>query len=259
LLFTAKCQNIPTFLVGHVTKDGSLAGPKALEHVVDTVLYFEGERHHSHRVVRAVKNRFGAVSELGVFEMTSAGLRPVPNPSRLFLAERPTNAPGSAVLCMVEGSRPMLVEVQALVSTSSYGTARRMASGIDQQRLSLLLAVLEKRAGLNLMGDDVFVNIAGGMSVDEPASDLGVVAAIASSVRNRVIAQTTAMFGEVGLAGEVRGISQATLRVREAAQMGFRRCIMPEANIDPSDRAALGECELVGVRTVGEALDHLLA
>jgi len=226
--------------------------------VVDTVLYFEGERHHSHRVVRAVKNRFGAVSELGVFEMTSAGLRPVPNPSRMFLAERPTNAPGSAVLCMVEGSRPILVEVQALVSTSSYGTARRMASGIDQQRLSLLLAVLEKRAGLNLMGDDVFVNIAGGISVDEPASDLGVVAAIASSVRNRVIPQTTAMFGEVGLAGEVRGTSQATLRVREAAQMGFRRCIMPEANIDPADRAALGACELVGVRTVGEALDHLL-
>jgi len=258
LLFTAKGRNVPTFLVGHITKDGSLAGPKTLEHVVDTVLYFEGERHHSHRVVRAVKNRFGAVSELGVFEMTSSGLRPVPNPSRMFLAERPTNAPGSAVLCMVEGSRPMLVEVQALVSTSSYGTARRMASGIDQQRLSLLLAVLEKRAGLNLMGDDVFVNIAGGMSIDEPASDLGVVAAIASSVRNRVIAQTTAMFGEVGLAGEVRGISQATLRVREAAQMGFTRCIMPEANIDPSDRAALGECELVGVRTVGEALDALL-
>ncbi|HEY3045374.1 MAG TPA: DNA repair protein RadA [Vicinamibacterales bacterium] len=259
LLFAAKGQNVPTFLVGHVTKDGSLAGPKALEHVVDTVLYFEGERHHSHRVVRAVKNRFGAVSELGVFEMTSAGLRAVPNPSRMFLAERPTNAPGSAVLCMVEGSRPMLVEVQALVSTSSYGTARRMASGIDQQRLSLLLAVLEKRAGLNLMGDDVFVNVAGGLSVDEPASDLGVLAAIASSVRNRVIPQTTAMFGEVGLAGEVRGISQANLRVREAAQMGFTRCIMPEANIDPSDRAALGGCELVGVRTVGEALDELLA
>src|SRR5882762_1184953 len=259
LLFTAKGQNIPTFLVGHVTKDGSLAGPKALEHVVDTVLYFEGERHHSHRVVRAVKNRFGAISELGVFEMTSAGLRPVPNPSKLFLAERPTNAPGSAVLCSVEGSRPILVEVQALVSSSSYGTARRMASGIDSQRLSLLLAVLEKRVGLNLIGDDVFVNIAGGMTVDEPASDLGVLAAIASSVRNRVIPLTTAMFGEVGLAGEVRAISQAPLRVREAAQMGFKRCIMPQANIDPSDRGQLGECELVGVRTVGEALEHLLA
>ena len=257
-LFTAKGHNIPTFLVGHVTKDGSLAGPKALEHVVDTVLYFEGERHHSHRVVRAVKNRFGAVSELGVFEMTSAGLRPVPNPSKLFLAERPLNAPGSAVLCSVEGSRPILVEVQALVSSSTYGTARRMASGIDQQRLSLLLAVLEKRAGLNLIGDDVFVNVAGGMSVDEPAADLGVLAAIASSVRNRVIPPTTAMFGEVGLAGEIRGIAQASLRIREAAQMGFRRCVMPEANIEPADQPLAGACELVPVRSVGEALDALL-
>jgi DNA repair protein RadA/Sms len=259
LLFAAKGQNVPTFLVGHVTKDGSLAGPKALEHVVDTVLYFEGERHHSHRVVRAVKNRFGAVSELGVFEMTASGLRPVPNPSKLFLAERPTNAPGSAVLCSVEGSRPILVEVQALISSSNYGTARRMANGIDQQRLALLLAVLEKRAGLNLMGDDVFVNIAGGMTVDEPAADLGVLAAVASSVRNRAIPATTAMFGEVGLAGEVRGITQAALRVREAAQMGFHRCIMPEANIDPSDRQHAGECALIGVRTVGEALDEVMS
>src|SRR2546423_11937817 len=250
----AKGQNVPTFLVCHVTKDGSLAGPKALEHVVDTVLYFEGERHHSHRVVRAVKNRFGAVSELGVFEMTSSGLRPVPNPSKLFLAERPSSAPGSAVLCTIEGSRPMLVEVQALVSSSTYGTARRMASGIDQQRLSLLLAVLEKRAGLHLAGDDVFVNIAGGMMVDEPASDLGVLAAIASSVRNRPIPQTTAMFGGVGLAGEVRGIAQANLRIREAAQMGFRQCVLPEANIEPESRRSLASddgCELIGVRTVG--------
>jgi DNA repair protein RadA/Sms len=235
-----------------VTKEGSLAGPKALEHVVDTVLYFEGERHHSHRVVRAVKNRFGAISELGVFEMTSTGLRPVPNPSKMFLAERPANAPGSVVLCSVEGSRPILVEVQALVSSSTYGTARRMASGIDAQRLPLLLAVLEKRAGLNLIGDDVFVNVAGGMSIDEPASDLGVLAAIASSVRNRPIPQTTAIFGEVGLAGEVRGIAQASLRIREAAQMGFARCILPAANIDPKELPA---CELVGVRTIGEALD----
>jgi DNA repair protein RadA/Sms len=259
LLFAAKGRNLPTFLVGHVTKEGSLAGPKALEHVVDTVLYFEGERHHSHRIVRAVKNRFGAVSELGVFEMTAGGLRPVPNPSMLFLAERPANAPGSAVLCTVEGSRPLLVEVQALVSTSNYGTARRMTSGVDPQRLSLLLAVLEKRAGLNLMGDDVFVNIAGGMSVDEPASDLGILAAIASSVRNRVIPATAAMFGEVGLAGEIRGITQAALRIREAAQMGFRRCILPQANVDrDGDSAAAGSCELVPVRTVGEALDALL-
>jgi DNA repair protein RadA/Sms len=260
LLFTAKGQNVPILLVGHVTKDGSLAGPKALEHVVDTVLYFEGERHHSHRVVRAVKNRFGAVSELGVFEMTSGGLRPVPNPSKMFLAERPANAPGSAVLCAVEGSRPILVEVQALVSTSTYGNARRMANGVDAQRLSLLLAVLEKRTGLNLVGDDVFVNVAGGMAFDEPAADLAVVAAIASSVRNRVIPPTTAVFGEVGLAGEVRGITQAGLRVREAAQMGFHRCIMPEANIDPEERRSLeSSCELVGVRSAGEALDVLLS
>jgi len=259
LLFTAKASNTPTLLVGHVTKDGSLAGPKALEHVVDTVLYFEGERHHSHRVVRAVKNRFGAVSELGVFEMTATGLRPVPNPSMLFLAERPGGVPGSAVLCSVEGSRPMLVEVQALVSTSTYGNARRMASGVDQQRLSLLLAVLEKRAGLHLVGDDVFVNIAGGITVDEPASDLGVLAAIASSMRNRVIPATTALFGEVGLAGEVRAVPQAPIRVREAAQMGFRRCILPAANVDPADQRQVGaECELVGVRTVGEAIDVLL-
>jgi DNA repair protein RadA/Sms len=256
LLFAAKGQNIPTFLVGHVTKDGSLAGPKALEHIVDTVLYFEGEKHHSHRVVRTVKNRFGAVSELGVFEMTGQGLRAVPNPSQLFLAERPANAPGSAVLCCVEGSRPMLVEIQALVSTSTYGNARRMASGLDQNRLSLLLAVLEKRAGLNLVAEDVFVNVAGGISVDEPAADLGIVAAVASSVRNRPIAASTAVFGEVGLAGEVRGISQSALRVREAAQMGFTRCIVPHGNCAREDVPP--GLQLIEVKTVSEAIDQLM-
>ena len=256
LLFAAKGQNIPTFLVGHVTKDGNLAGPKVLEHIVDTVLYFEGEKHHSHRVVRAVKNRFGAISELGVFEMTGKGLRGVPNPSALFLAERPANVAGSAVLCCIEGSRPLLVEVQALVSTSSYGNAKRMASGIDQNRLSLLLAVLEKRAGLNLTGEDVFLNVAGGMTVDEPAADLAVVAAVASSLRNRPIRGATAVFGEVGLAGEVRSAPQAALRLREAAQMGFTRCIMPDGNCAP-DEVPPG-CELVAVRNVGEALDQLM-
>ena len=259
-LFAAKNQNIPTVLVGHVTKDGSLAGPKVLEHVVDTVLYFEGERPHSHRVVRAVKNRFGAVSELGVFEMTGSGLRPVPNPSQLFLSERASGAPGSAVVCCIEGSRPILVEVQALVSTSTYGNPRRMAIGIDQNRLSLLLAVLEKRAGLSLAGDDVYVNIAGGMTIDEPAADLSVVAAVASSVRNRGLSASTAVFGEVGLSGEIRGIPQAALRVREAAQMGFSRVVLPAGNLDPADNAqGEGRCELVGVRTVGEALDQLIA
>ena len=256
LLFAAKGQNIPTFLVGHVTKDGSLAGPKSLEHIVDTVLYFEGEKHHSFRIVRAVKNRFGAVSELGVFEMTGRGLRPVPNPSQLFLAERPAGAPGSAVLCCIEGSRPLLVEVQALVSTSTYGNARRMSSGLDQNRLSLLLAVMEKRAGLNLVADDVFVNVAGGISVEEPAADLGVVAAVASSVRNRPITAGTAVFGEVGLAGEIRGISQAALRVKEAAQMGFTRCVLPHGNCAPEDVPAA--LNLIEVKTVSEALDQLM-
>ena len=254
-LFASKGQNVPTVLVGHVTKDGSLAGPKVLEHVVDTVLSFEGERHHSHRVVRAVKNRFGAVSELGVFEMTGTGLRPVPNPSKLFLSERASGTPGSAVLCCVEGSRPILVEVQALVCTSTYGNARRMAIGIDQNRLSLLLAVLEKRAGLSLAGDDVYVNIAGGMTIDEPAADLSVVAAVASSVRSRGLSPSTAVFGEVGLSGEIRGIPQAALRVREAAQMGFTRIVLPAANVEASKESSV---ELVGVRTVGEALDELI-
>ncbi len=256
LLFTAKSRNLPTILVGHVTKDGSLAGPKVLEHVVDTVLYFEGHQQHSHRVVRAVKNRFGAVSELGVFEMTAAGLRPVPNPSALFLAERPTNVPGSAVLCTIEGTRPMLVEVQALVSASTFGNPRRTASGIDPNRLSLLLAVLDKRAGLNLATDDVFVNVAGGMTIDEPAADLAILAAVASSLRNRPIASDIVVFGEIGLAGEVRATTQAALRVREASQLGFRRCLMPAKSLAPSDAPA--GLEIVDVRTVGEALDALM-
>ena len=256
LLFAAKGQNIPTFLVGHVTKDGALAGPKALEHIVDTVLYFEGEKHHAHRVIRAVKNRFGAVSELGVFEMTGRGLSGVANPSELFLAERRAGAPGSAVLSCVEGSRPLLVEVQALVSSSTYGNAQRMASGIDRNRLTLLLAVLEKRAGMNLMADDVFINVAGGIAVDEPAADLAVSGAVASSLRNRTVRAGTAVFGEVGLAGEVRGVSQAALRVREAAQMGFTRCVIPEGNCSPDDVPA--GIELVGVRTVSEALEQLI-
>ena len=256
LLFAAKGQNIPTFLVGHVTKDGSLAGPKVLEHIVDTVLYFEGEKHHSHRIVRAVKNRFGAVSEMGVFEMTGRGLKAVPNPSALFLAERPANVPGSAVLCCMEGSRPLLVEVQALVSSTSYGNARRMASGIDQNRLSLLLAVLEKRAGLNLQGEDVFINVAGGITVDEPAADLAVVGAVASSLRNRPIRPGTAVFGEVGLAGEIRGTTQAALRLREAAQMGFTRVVVPEGNLARGE--APEGCEIVTVKNIGEALDQLM-
>jgi DNA repair protein RadA/Sms len=255
LLFVAKSRGITTFLIGHVTKDGSLAGPKSLEHIVDTVLYFEGEKRQHHRIVRAVKNRFGAVSEMGVFEMTGAGLKPVANPSALFLAERIAGSPGSAVVATMEGTRPMLVEVQALVSPTSFGTPRRMSLGIDPNRTNLLLAVLEKRVGLELLGDDVFVSVAGGLEVDEPAADLGVAAAIASSFRNRPVPGDTVLFGEVGLAGEVRGAGQAGLRIREAAQMGFTRCILPARNV-PSD--ADQGLRLVGVDTLGQALERLM-
>ncbi len=254
LLFLAKGRGVTTFLIGHVTKDGSLAGPKSLEHIVDTVLYFEGEKRQHHRIVRAVKNRFGAVSEMGVFEMTGAGLTPVPNPSALFLAERLPGSPGSAVVATMEGSRPMLVEVQALVSPTSFGTPRRMSLGIDPNRTSLLLAVLEKRVGLELLADDVFVSVAGGLEVPEPAADLGVAAAVASSFRNRPLAPHTVLFGEVGLAGEVRGAGQASLRIREAAQMGFTRCILPARNIPSPGEAGI---ELVGVNTLPEALERL--
>jgi DNA repair protein RadA/Sms len=256
LLFLAKGRNLPTILVGHVTKDGSLAGPKVLEHVVDTVLYFEGGQHHSHRVVRAVKNRFGAANELGVFEMTGAGLRPVANASKLFLAERPRNVPGSAVMCTVEGSRPILVEVQALVGTATFGNARRTASGLDHNRLALLLAVLDKRAGMNLAVDDVYVNVAGGIAVSEPAADLAIIAAVASSHRNRPIPPDVIVFGEVGLAGEVRATMQAPLRLREAAQLGFTRCVLPEGNVSPADTPA--GLAIVGVRNVTEALEALM-
>jgi DNA repair protein RadA/Sms len=254
LLLVAKGRGITTFLIGHITKDGSLAGPKSLEHIVDTVLYFEGEKHLHHRIVRAAKNRFGAASELGVFEMTGEGLKPVPNPSALFLAERLAGSPGSAVVATVEGTRPMLVEVQALVSATSFGTPRRMSLGIDPNRMSLLLAVLEKRVGLELLGDDVFVSVAGGLEVDEPAADLGVAAAVASSFRNRPLPAGTVVFGEVGLAGEVRSAGQAALRIREAAQMGFTRCILPSR----SAPAAAPGIELLGVRTLEEALDRLM-
>ncbi|HUF49181.1 MAG TPA: DNA repair protein RadA [Vicinamibacterales bacterium] len=256
LLFLAKGRGVPIVLVGHVTKDGSLAGPKVLEHVVDTVLYFEGEPHHAHRIVRAVKNRFGAANELGVFEMTGTGLVAVANPSRLFLSERPASVPGSAVLAAIEGSRPILVEIQALVSGSSYGQARRTASGLDPNRVALLLAVLDKRAGQNLSADDVYVNVAGGLSIDEPAADLAIVAAVSSSLRNRALPPDVVIFGEVGLAGEVRAATQAAPRLREAAQLGFARCVVPEGNVAATDVPP--GLAVIGVRSVGEALDALL-
>jgi DNA repair protein RadA/Sms len=254
-LLLAKNRGVPVFLIGHVTKEGSIAGPRALEHIVDTVLYFEGERHHNHRIVRATKNRFGAANEVGVFEMTTSGLAPVANPSQMFLAERPADAAGSVVTACIEGTRPMLVEIQALVSTSKYGTGRRMTQGVDQNRVALMIAMLEKRAGMQLLGDDVFVNIAGGLEVDEPAVDLGLVTAIASSFRNQPIDEHTAVFGEVGLTGEIRGSSQASVRAREAQALGFKRIVMPSSNTTGLEKL-LG-IRVVGVRSVDEALQEL--
>jgi DNA repair protein RadA/Sms len=254
-LLLAKNRGVPVFLIGHINKEGSIAGPKALEHIVDTVLYFEGERHHNHRIVRAAKNRFGAANEVGVFEMTGTGLMPVANPSQMFLQERPQNAAGSIVAACMEGTRPLLVEIQALVSGTKYGTGRRMTQGLDQNRVSLLIAMLEKRAGLQLIGDDVFVNIAGGLEVDEPAADLGVVTAIASSFKNVPIDPHTAVFGEIGLTGEVRGAMQAAVRVKEAQALGFKKVVMPASNVAGLERL-LG-IRAVGVRSVDEALDEL--
>jgi len=255
-LVLAKNRGVPVFLIGHITKEGSLAGPKALEHIVDTVLYFEGERHHNHRIVRATKNRFGAANEVGVFEMTGSGLVPVANPSQMFLQERPQNVAGSIVTVCMEGTRPMLVEIQALVSGTKYGTGRRMTQGVDQSRVALLIAMLEKRAGMQLTGDDVFVNVAGGLEVDEPAADLGLVTAIASSFKNVLIDPHTAVFGEVGLTGEVRGAMQAAVRAREAQALGFKKLVMPASNVNGLERL-LG-LRVVGVRSVDEALQELL-
>jgi DNA repair protein RadA/Sms len=254
-LMLAKNRSLPVFLIGHITKEGSLAGPKALEHIVDTVLYFEGERHHNHRIVRATKNRFGAANEVGVFEMTGTGLVPVANPSQMFLQERPLNVAGSIVTACMEGTRPMLVEIQALVSGSKYGTGKRMTQGVDQGRVALLIAMLEKRAGFQLIGDDVFVNIAGGLEVDEPAADLGVVTAIASSFKNMTIDPQTAVFGEVGLTGEVRGAMQASVRAREVQALGFKKIVLPASNVSGLERL-LG-VRVVGVRSVDEALAEL--
>ena len=254
-LMLAKNRGVPVFLIGHITKDGSIAGPKALEHIVDTVLYFEGERHHNHRIVRATKNRFGAANEVGVFEMTGAGLIPVANPSQMFLQERPQNVAGSIVTACMEGTRPLLVEIQALVSSSKYGTGRRMTQGVDQNRVALMIAMLEKRAGLQLTGDDVFVNIAGGLEVDEPAVDLGVVSAIASSFKNMTVDPHTAVFGEVGLTGEVRGALQAAVRVKEAQALGFKKIVIPASNVAGMERL-LG-VRVVGVRSVEEAIQEL--
>jgi DNA repair protein RadA/Sms len=255
LMTLAKSRGIATFLVGHVTKEGALAGPRVLEHLVDTVLYFVGERHHSYRVLRAVKNRFGSTNEIGVFEMAEGGLVEVKNPSGFFLAERPDKAPGSVVVSSLEGTRPVLLELQALVAPAPVGTPRRTVLGADYNRVCLLLAVLEKRAGVPLGSQDVFVNVAGGARVTEPAADLGIVVAAASSYMDRPVPGDVLVVGEVGLTGEVRAVAGLELRLREAAALGFRRAIVPQSNVLEPPKTSL---DVRGVATVGDALTILL-
>jgi DNA repair protein RadA/Sms len=251
----AKRQNLACVLVGHVTKEGAFAGPRVLEHMVDTVLYFEGDRGHPFRILRAVKNRFGSTNEIGVFEMKESGLQPVANPSALFLAERPVDVPGSVVVASIEGTRPILVELQALVSPTALGTPRRTTLGLDHNRVALLVAILEKKMGLQLAGHDIFVNVAGGVRLDDPAADLGAVVAVASSFLDRPIDPHALVLGEVGLAGEVRAIAQTEVRVREGAKLGFRRCVLPESS--RRQLPSIGGVELRGVRSLDEAWQAL--
>ncbi len=254
LMSWAKKTGVPTFMIGHVTKEGSIAGPRVLEHMVDTVLYFEGERGHPFRILRAHKNRFGSTNEIGVFEMKGAGLVEVPDPSALFLSERPKNASGSVVTSTLNGTRPILVEVQALVAPTGYGTARRTAIGVDSNRVALLAAVLEKKEDVQLMGCDIFVNVAGGLTLTEPASDLAVCAALVSSLRNKPVNAQTLLLGEIGLAGEVRAVSQIEPRLAEAAKMGFKRVVLPTGSARRVEERRL---ELIGVDTLGEGLAAL--
>lgn len=255
LLEYAKKTDTPVFLIGHITKDGSLAGPKALEHVVDVVLYFEGDRNHQHKIIRAVKNRFGASNEMGLFEMTGKGLICVEDPSQFFLSQRPICNPGSAVLCTIEGSRALLVELQALVSPSGLGTARRMSDGIDRNRLNLHLAMLEKRFGLNLLSCDVYVNAVGGLKLSEPAVDLALVAAIVSSYREQPLDPDTAFCGEVGLTGEVRPVNLIERRARESLQAGFSRLLLPASNLSSLPR--IEGLKVSGIASVAELLEAL--
>jgi DNA repair protein RadA/Sms len=255
LVEMAKTLGIATFLVGHVTKDGALAGPKVLEHMVDCVLYFEGEASHVFRILRAVKNRFGSVNEIGVFEMAKDGLREVCNPSQLFLSERPEGTSGSVVVCTVEGTRPLLIEVQALASPSPLAMPRRVSTGFDVNRVALLIAILEKRLGLHLHGEDVYLNVAGGIRVTEPAVDLGVATAIASSFRDRPIDPRTVVMGEVGLGGEVRAIPHLESRLREAEKLGFQRAVIPEPQ--QSLGVQIGKLHVLPVTSVAAAFDNL--
>jgi len=250
----AKSHGVAIFLIGHVTKEGAIAGPRVLEHLVDTVFYFEGERDHSYRILRAVKNRFGSTNEIGVFEMQETGLKEVKNPSEIFLSERPIGSSGSVVTPTLEGTRPILVEIQALVSPCNFGVPRRTTIGIDSNRVSLLVAVLEKRAGLQILGQDIFMNVAGGVRIVEPAIDLGVSISLVSSFLNKPIQSDLLVFGEVGLSGEVRGVSRADLRLREAEKLGFKKCILPRINKDRI-KPSISSISLIGVNSIENAIE----
>ena len=256
LLQLAKGLGVSVFIVGHVTKEGTVAGPRVLEHMVDTVLYFEGDRHASYRILRGVKNRFGSTNEIGVFEMQEKGLVQVANPSEYMLNGRPENASGSVVACTMEGTRPLLIEIQALVCHSNFGIPRRQATGTDFNRVNLLMAVLEKRSGVQLSNCDAYVNITGGMKIMEPALDLGVVLAVLSSFRNKVLSPKLVAFGEVGLSGEVRAVSQAAQRVAEAEKLGFEICVVPQVCLEECKKS--GKIKVIGVKNVQEAMDCLM-
>ncbi len=257
LTHKAKLNNISLFIIGHVTKDGTIAGPRVLEHIVDTVLYFEGERYSTYRLLRATKNRFGSTNEIGVFEMTSQGLMEVSNPSEIFLSERPHNATGSVVTPILEGTRPILVEIQGLVSRSNFGMFRQKVQGFDHNRLSLLTAVLEKRLGLNLQDKDIFLNVVGGVTVTDPAADLAVVLAVASAFLDKPISFDTVVLGEVGLSSEVRSVSQLAIRINEAEKLGFKKCILPKNNLSRGIDFQGKTMELIPVETVKEAIQAI--
>ncbi len=251
----AKKNQVSSFLIGHITKEGSLAGPKSLEHMVDVVLYFEGERDHSHRVLRALKNRFGPVSELAIFEMGNRGLQPIPNPSAFFLKERPLTEPGSVVVCTIKGSRPLLAEIQALVSSTLFaGNPRRMTIGLDHFRVAMLLAIVEKKLGMSFAGEDIYINVAGGLSIEEPATDLGVVMAVVSCLKNKAIPAEAAFFGEVGLSGEIRSVGQPLARVKESHALGFQTVILPQGNLAQISKEDIPPVKLIGVENIRQAL-----
>lgn len=258
LMRIAKGKGITMLIVGHVTKEGAIAGPRVLEHMVDTVLYFEGDRHLSYRVLRSVKNRFGSTNEIGMFEMRDSGLVEIQNPSEILLSERPEDVPGSVVISGIEGTRPMLIEVQALVCPTSFGMPRRMATGLDYNRITLLIAVLEKIVGMQLSNCDAYVNVVGGLKLSEPACDLGVIMAIASSFKNISVGHNTIFLGEVGLTGEVRAVSQIDKRVMEAARSGYKKCVIPKGNEKYlSQLKGLEDIEIIGVKTINQALEQL--